>query len=302
MATGKVYYWIKLKENFMNGDEVDFLMGQKDGANYVVLYQLLCLKCINTNGLMAKQIGEILVPFDVEKIVRDCKFFSKDTVIIALELYKKLGMIYQHEDGILRIVNFQNLVGKETDYAAQKKEQRERIKQKEITAKIEEKSIKNCMDIDVDNDVDIVHTEIRDKRLEIRDKSLDIRERERDRDLDVEKKISVKKNNKKEKVKKEKESTLPIAQSLFPEYNFSNIIQEKIISWLAYKDERRDHYQEQGLRALMRRIENKAKEHGDSAVCEVIEESMANGYKGIIFDRLKEKQEKKGRLDWIDEL
>ena len=119
-------------------------------------------------------------------------------------------------------------------------------------------------------------------------------------DIDVEKKISVKKNNKKEKVKKEKESTLLIAQSLFPEYDFSNVIQEKIMDWLNYKDERRDHYQEQGLRALMRRIENKSKEHGDSAVCEVIEESMANGYKGIIFDRLKEKQEKKHRtLDRI---
>lgn len=50
MAVGKRYYWIKLKESFLNSDAVDFLMSQKDGANYVVLYQVLCLKTINTGG------------------------------------------------------------------------------------------------------------------------------------------------------------------------------------------------------------------------------------------------------------
>ena len=34
------YYWIKLTDRFMTSDTVDFLMGQKDGANYVVLYQM----------------------------------------------------------------------------------------------------------------------------------------------------------------------------------------------------------------------------------------------------------------------
>lgn len=48
MATGKRYYWIKLKESFMTSDTIDYFMEQPDGANYVVLYQLLCLKTINT--------------------------------------------------------------------------------------------------------------------------------------------------------------------------------------------------------------------------------------------------------------
>ena len=52
MATGKRYYWIKLKDSFMSSDEIDYLMSQPDGANYVVLYQMLCLKTINTNGCL----------------------------------------------------------------------------------------------------------------------------------------------------------------------------------------------------------------------------------------------------------
>ena len=62
MATGKRYYWIKLKDSFMSSDEIDYLMSQPDGANYVVLYQMLCLKTINTNGCLVSKIGEMLIP------------------------------------------------------------------------------------------------------------------------------------------------------------------------------------------------------------------------------------------------
>ena len=61
----KRFYWIKLKESFITSDSVDFLMSQKNGANYVVLYQMLCLKTINTNGEFARQIGEIIIPYDI---------------------------------------------------------------------------------------------------------------------------------------------------------------------------------------------------------------------------------------------
>lgn len=59
MATGKRYYWIKLKDSFMSSDAIDYLMSQPDGANYVVLYQMLCLKTINTGGCLVSKIGEI---------------------------------------------------------------------------------------------------------------------------------------------------------------------------------------------------------------------------------------------------
>ena len=42
MAEKKRYYWIRLKDSFMTGDEIDFLMSQKNGAEYVVLYQMDC--------------------------------------------------------------------------------------------------------------------------------------------------------------------------------------------------------------------------------------------------------------------
>ena len=80
-------------------------MGQKNGANYVVLYQMLCLMTINTNGRLSRQIGEVIIPYDVDKIQRDTKWFSADTVRVALGLYAKLGLIYQEQDGTLVLAN-----------------------------------------------------------------------------------------------------------------------------------------------------------------------------------------------------
>lgn len=160
MATGKRYYWIKLKDSFMNSEVVDFLMSQPNGANYVVLYQMLCLKTINTGGRLTCQIGDIIIPFDMGKIQRDCKWFSLDTIRIALGLYKQLGLIYEEQDGTLVLVNHTEMVGSETDYSAQKRIQRENRRRQ-----LPEKSA----DTYEDNGVDIVHTDIRDKRKDIRD-------------------------------------------------------------------------------------------------------------------------------------
>lgn len=128
------FYWIKIKDTFFTSDTVDFLMSQKNGSNYVVLYQMLCLKAINNEGQLARKIGEVLIPYDTEKIQRDCKWFDIDTVRVALELYKRLGLVYEDKGKMLVISNFQNMVGSETRQAGVMREKRERINKIEQTA------------------------------------------------------------------------------------------------------------------------------------------------------------------------
>ena len=113
-------YWIKLTDRFIASDTVDFLMSQKNGSSYVVLYQMLCLKTVNNGGVLARELGEMIVPYDIEKIQRDCKWFSIDTVRVALELYKRLGLVYEMNNGILAINDFDRLIGSQT-YGAEKK-------------------------------------------------------------------------------------------------------------------------------------------------------------------------------------
>lgn len=197
MATGKKFYWIKLKKDFMTGDIVDFLMSQRNGSQYVVLYQMLCLMCINTKGELSRQIGELIIPFDTDKIYRDCKYFSRDTISVALELFKKLGLIYEQDAGVLAITGFKSLVGYETDYAIQKRNQRqltdnfmdsnadnEKDKGVDIVhAKVSCNSDRQSEDNSADISVDIVHTEKEiDKEKEIRVQSLE-KETEKDKDI-----------------------------------------------------------------------------------------------------------------------
>ena len=173
MATGKRYYWMKLKESFMTSDTIDYFMSQPDGANYVVLYQMLCLKTINTDGRLSRQIGEIIIPFDAEKIQRDCKWFSIDTIRVALNLYRQVGLVYEDVDGTLVLTDHDDLVGSETDWASQKRNQ-----QKQIQNGQSRNSSALCSGDSAETGVEIFHTDIRDKRL-------DIREREQSSDLDI---------------------------------------------------------------------------------------------------------------------
>ena len=116
----------------MSSDEIDYLMSQPDGANYVVLYQMLCLKTINTNGSLVSKIGEMLIPYDAEKIQRECKWFPLSTVRLALTVYKQIGLIFENPDGTLSISDYQNMIGSETDWAAKTRRIRSNAANKEL--------------------------------------------------------------------------------------------------------------------------------------------------------------------------
>jgi predicted phage replisome organizer len=124
----KKFYWIKLKTDFFNREDIDFLLSQTNGCQYVVLYQMLCLSTANNDGKLETRIGEVIVPFNAEKVVRDCKYFDIDTVNVAMSLYRKMGLIYEQEDGTLRISKYEEMVGSETSSAKAMREWRSKKK------------------------------------------------------------------------------------------------------------------------------------------------------------------------------
>ena len=67
---------------------------------------------------------------------------------------------------------------------------------------------------------------------------------------------------------------------------------EAFQEWLAYKKERREAYKPTGLKALESQVRNNVALYGPTAVNELIRECMANGWRGIIWDRLKERKGK----------
>lgn len=146
----------------MNSDAVDFLMSQKNGAEYVVLYQMLCLMTVKTNGKLERQLNEVIIPYDAEKIQRDTKYFNIDTVRNALQLYIHLGLIYKDDNGCLSIADYENLVGVESGSAERmrrlrnlKASQCDGLSDANVTKLLQKSDELSDTDIDIDKEIEI---------------------------------------------------------------------------------------------------------------------------------------------------
>ena len=46
----KRYYWIKLKADFFDREDIKWVMSKKDGTDYIIIFLALCTKAANSNG------------------------------------------------------------------------------------------------------------------------------------------------------------------------------------------------------------------------------------------------------------
>lgn len=216
----KKFYWIKLRTDFFNREDIDFLLSQENGCQYVVLYQMLCLNTANTNGRLESQMNEVIIPYDVKKIVRDTKYFDIDTVRVALELYRKLGLIYEEEDKILKISNIESMIGSESANRDAIKKRQQRLKQKIQEGTLQgTKEGTNCL------------IENRDKILEYRDKSIDNRNIE-----NIIKYLNLKTNKNYKYTNNNINKIKARLKEGFTLENFKEVIDKKCLDWLNDKE------------------------------------------------------------------
>ena len=83
MAESKKFWYIQLNVNFFDDDRIDWLCEQNNGYAYVVLYLKLCLKTANNNGILNRQIGDMIIPYNVDKIA-EVTNINVDIVRVAL--------------------------------------------------------------------------------------------------------------------------------------------------------------------------------------------------------------------------
>ena len=166
MPESKKYWYIQLNVNFFDDERIDWLCEQKNGYAYVVLYLKLCLKTANNNGILTRQIGDMIIPYNVDKIA-EITHINVDIVRVALELYKRIGLVYEADENcnFMRLPEVPGMVGYTTQSAIEKANQRERKKQRE-SGQLPDK----CPDKCPDN----VPQELRVNSLELRDNSLEL--------------------------------------------------------------------------------------------------------------------------------
>ena len=69
---------------------------------------------------------------------------------------------------------------------------------------------------------------------------------------------------------------------------FPEALHNKVNDWLDYKKEKRQPYKPKGLQSLLSQIQNQCVKHGEQAVMDVIDMSMANNYEGILWAKIAE--------------
>jgi predicted phage replisome organizer len=155
----KRYFWLKLKEDFFDDDAISWLEEQPNGKEYALFYLKLCLKSLKHDGVLIRTVGNILVPYDAKKLSEITRT-NEDTVIVALELLKNIGLIEIQENGALFLTQLQTLIGSETNAA--KRMRSARAKAKKIgTANNVREMFKLCSpelekekELDKDKDID----------------------------------------------------------------------------------------------------------------------------------------------------
>lgn len=123
------FYWLQLREDFFDEDAIDWLEEQPNGKEYSLFYLKLCLKSLRTNGVLIRRVGNMLVPYDHVKLGELTKT-SSDTVMVAMQLLIKIGLVKTLENGELYITQVENMIGSQSKSAFKKQQQRLHSKSK----------------------------------------------------------------------------------------------------------------------------------------------------------------------------
>ncbi len=123
MADNKKYYYLKLKENFFDSDELIMLESQPDGHLYSNILLKLYLRSLKNDG---KLMFNDRIPYNAEILAKVTRH-NVAVVEKALFLFEKLGLIEKLDNGAIYMLDIQNFIGKSSNEADRIRDYRSRI-------------------------------------------------------------------------------------------------------------------------------------------------------------------------------
>ena len=123
MSDNKKYYYLRLKDNFFDSDELKILESMKDGYLYSNILLKLYLRSLKNDG---KLVVNDRIPYNAEMLA-SVTGHQVGTIKQALSMFKELGLIEILENGAIYMLDIQNFIGKGSSEADRKREYRQRI-------------------------------------------------------------------------------------------------------------------------------------------------------------------------------
>ena len=157
MSDNKKYYYLRLKDNFFDSDELKILESMKDGYLYSNILLKLYLRSLKNDG---KLVVNERIPYNSE-MLSSVTGHQVGTIKQALSMFKELGLIEVLENGAIYMLDIQNFIGKGSTEADRQRLYDRRIseerKQNKLTQSrnLEEICKKSTPEIEIELEKDI---------------------------------------------------------------------------------------------------------------------------------------------------
>ena len=157
MSDNKKYYYLRLKDNFFDSDELKILESMKDGYLYSNILLKLYLRSLKNDG---KLVVNERIPYNAEMLA-SVTGHQVGTIKQALSMFKELGLIEVLENGAIYMLDIQNFIGKGSTEADRQRLYDRRIseerKQNKLTQSrnLEEICEKSTPEIEIELEKDI---------------------------------------------------------------------------------------------------------------------------------------------------
>ena len=139
MSDNKKYYYMRLKENFFDDDNMLILESMPDGYLYCNILLKLYLRSLKDNGRLMLN-GRI--PYNPQMLATVTRH-QIGTVERALNIFKELGLVEVLDNGAIYMMDIQNYIGKSSSEADRQREYQNRLKsEKELGNALPEESCK----------------------------------------------------------------------------------------------------------------------------------------------------------------
>ncbi len=122
-------YWLKTNAHFFRDSHIVYLKSQKNGFEYIYLWQSLLLKCLEVDdesdcGFL--RLNE-KIPYSPE-LLSEIFGMNIDVVRAGVDLFVNLGMMSILENGTIYVESVQKMIGRESESAERVRQHRERKK------------------------------------------------------------------------------------------------------------------------------------------------------------------------------
>lgn len=156
MSDNKRYYYLKLKENFFDSDEMVLLESMPDGYIYSNILLKLYLRSLKHEG---KLMFNDRIPFNSTMLATITRH-SVGVVEKAVQIFRDLQLIDVLDNGAIYMSDIQSFIGKSSTEADRKREYRKKIEEAKRNLIIGGQVSDKCPDkttpeLEIEKDIDI---------------------------------------------------------------------------------------------------------------------------------------------------